>query len=256
MPEYVFLAAGNVGGIQANDARPADFIYPNLMIQTSVVHMAYEYGVKKLLFLGCACLYPKICRQPIKEENLLSGYIEPTNESYSVAKISGIKMCQAYNKQYGTNFIIAMGANIYGADDNFGESGHVIASLIKKFHEAKATGSKSVFIWGTGKPRREFLYNDDFADACIFLMHDYNGSEPINVGTGVDTSVKEIAANIKTVVGFKGDIVYDRSKPDGMPKRLLDSRKIAAMGWKPKIKLVEGIKKTYRSYLAWGKKNA
>ena len=248
-PEYVFFAAAKVGGIYANDTRPADFIYPNLMIQSNVIHMSYKYRVKKLLFLGCACLYPKICKQPIKEEYLLSGTVEPTNEPYSVAKISGIKMCQAYNKQYGTNFIVAMGANIYGTGDNFKESGHVVASLIARFHDAKVSEKKSVVIWGTGKPRREFLYNEDFADACIFLMNNYNENDVVNIGSGEDIAIMDLAEMIKKIVGFKGEIVKDLSRPDGTMKKVLDVSKINSLGWRHKISLEQGIEETYKWFL-------
>lgn len=247
-PEYVFLCAAKVGGIFANSTYPADFIYQNLMIQTNVIGMSYKYRVKKLLFLGCACIYPKICPQPIKEDILLSGYIEPTNEPYAIAKIAGIKMCQAYNRQYGTDFISAIGANVYGIGDDFTEGGHVIASLIRKFHESKVKGLDRVAIWGTGKPKREFLYVDDMASACIFLMNKYQSNEPINVGVGTDTSIKEIAELIKEIVGFKGKIIYDRSKPDGIPKRLLDISKISSLGFRQKTGLKEGLKKTYNWY--------
>jgi GDP-L-fucose synthase len=246
--EYVFLCAGKVGGIYANYTYPADFIYQNLTIQTNIIELSYKYNVKKLLFLGCTCIYPKICPQPMKEKYLLSGYIEPTNEPYAVAKIAGIKMCQSYNRQHRTNFICCIGANIYGIGDKFTEEGHVVASLIKKFHIAKKAGKSKVVIWGTGKPRREFLYSDDFANACIFLMKKYKSNEIINVGVGYDTSIKEIAKIIKETVGFKGKIVYDKSKPDGIPKRLLDISKISAMGWKHKVELKDGIKMTYNWY--------
>lgn len=247
-PEYVFLCAAKVGGIFANNTYPADFIYQNLTIQTNVIEISYKYGVKRLLFLGCACIYPKICPQPIKEDILLSGYIEPTNEPYAIAKIAGIKMCQAYNRQYGTSFISVIGANVYGIGDDFTEGGHVIASLIRKFHESKMKGLDRVVIWGTGKPKREFLYVDDMACACIFLVNKYQNNEPINVGVGGDTSIKEIAELIKKIVGFKGRIIYDRSKPDGIPKRLLDISKVSALGWKHKIGLEEGLKLTYNWY--------
>ena len=250
LPEYVFLTAAKVGGILANDIYPADFIYQNIMIQANVIDLAYKYGIRKLLFLGCPCIYPKMCPQPIKEEYLLSGYIEPTNEPYGVAKISGIKMCQAYDKQYGTNFISAIPPNLYGVNDHFDDSGHVVASLIGKFHKAKAKGIKqsSITIWGTGKPRREFLYADDVASACIFLMNTYNSSEIINIGGGRDISIAELAAILKKVTGFRGRIIYDKTKPDGIPKRLLDASKITALGWKPRTTLEDRLKLTYEWY--------
>lgn len=247
-PEYVFLAAGKVGGILANSAYPAEFIYNNLQIQNNVIHYAFESRVKKLLFLGSSCMYPRLCPQPIKEEYLLSGHIEPTNEPYAVAKITGVKMCQSYNKQYRTNFISAIPADAYGINDDFSEGGHVVAALIRKFHDAKTNGCGSVTIWGTGKPKREFIYVDDLAKALIFLMNIYNDSEIINVGIGYDTSVVELARLIKEMVGFEGKIIYDKTKPDGMPRRLLDVSRITSLGWKPKTGLVEGLKLTYESY--------
>lgn len=247
-PEYVFLAAGKVGGILANSTYPAEFIYNNLQIQNNVIHYAFESKVKKLLFLGSSCMYPKFCSQPMKEEYLLSGHIEPTNEPYAVAKIAGIKMCQSYNKQYGTNFISVIPADAYGINDDFGESGHVVAALIRKFHDAKANGHGSVTIWGTGKPKREFIYVDDLAEALIFLMNIYNDSKIINVGIGCDTSVTELARLIKEMVGFEGKILRDKTKPDGMPRRLLDVSRITSLGWKPQTGLVAGLKLTYESY--------
>ena len=248
-PEYVFLAAEKTGGILANSTYPADFIYENIIIQTNVIDLAYRSGVKKLLFLGSSCSYPKMCPQPMKEEYLLSGHLEPTNEAYAVAKIAGIKMCQAYNKQYGTNFITAMPANIYGINDNFDpKDSHVIPALIRKFHKAKISGAESVTIWGSGKPRREFLYVDDFADACIFLMKEYSGGEVINVGPGEDISIAELANLMKAVVGFEADIIYDKTKPDGMPRKLLDVSKMNDLGWKAKIGVEDGLKLTYKWY--------
>lgn len=250
-PEYVFLCAGKVGGIFANYTYPADFIYQNLAIQTNVIKMCHKYKVKKLLFLGCSCIYPKVCKQPIKEEYLLTGTIESTNEPYAIAKIAGIKMCEAYNRQYKTNFISAIGATVYGENDNFSEEGHVVGSLIKKFHDAKIKCESEVVIWGTGKPKREFIFSEDMADACIFLMKNYNKNEPINIGTGKDISIKKLAELIKDIVGFKGKIVYDKTKPDGIPKRLLDISKISSLGWKPKTDLKKGLMLTYN----WYKKN-
>lgn len=248
-PEYVFLTAEKSGGILANSTYPADFIYQNIMIQTNVIHSAYQTGVKKLLFLGSSCSYPKLCPQPMKEEYLLSGYLEPTNEAYAVAKIAGIKMCQAYNRQYGTNFISVIPANLYGINDDFDLQGsHVIPALIRKFHEAKVSGVESVTLWGSGKPRREFLYVDDFVDACIFLMNKYDSSEVINVGTGRDISIAELAGLIKEVVGFEGKIIYDTTKPDGMPRKILDVRKISSLGWEAKTEMKKGIKITYEWY--------
>jgi len=247
-PEYVFLAAAKVGGIYANNTYPADFIYNNLIIQVNVIHSAYKYRVKKLLFLGSSCIYPRLAPQPMKEEYLLTGLLEPTNEPYALAKIAGIKMCQAYNRQYGTCFISIIPANVYGMNDHFNEDGHVLASLIQRFHEAKVEGSNGVTIWGTGRPKREFFYADDLAEALIFLMHEYNEDEAINVGTGVDISIAELAELIKETVGFKGDVHYDTTKPDGNPVRLLDTSRMNALGWKPKISLEEGLRITYEWY--------
>ena len=247
-PEYVFLAAARVGGIYANSTYPAEFIYENLMIQTNVIDLSYRYGVKKLLFLASSCIYPKMCKQPMKEEYLLTGPIEPTNEPFGIAKLAGVKMCQAYNRQYGTCFISIIPANVYGMNDHFNEDGHVLASLIQRFHEAKVEGSNGVTIWGTGRPKREFFYADDLAEALIFLMHEYNEDEAINVGTGVDISIAELAELIKETVGFKGDVHYDTTKPDGNPVRLLDTSRMNALGWKPKISLEEGLRITYEWY--------
>jgi len=244
-PEYVFLAAARVGGIYANSTFPAEFIYENLMIQTNVIDLSYRYGVKKLLFLASSCIYPKMCKQPMKEEYLLTGPIEPTNEAFGIAKLAGVKMCQAYNRQYGANFVSIVPANVYGINDHFDEDGHVVASLIKNFHEAKVKGNESVTIWGTGRPKREFFYADELAEACMFLMYRYNEGEPINVGTGLDTSVAELAELVKRTVGFKGNISYDTTKPDGNPARLLDTSRMTALGWKSKITLEEGLRITY-----------
>lgn len=248
-PEYVFLAAARVGGIFANNTYPADFIYNNLIIQANVINAAYKFGVKKLLFLGSSCIYPKFAPQPMKEEHLLTGKLEPTNEPYAIAKIAGIKMCQAYNRQYGTNFISVMPTNLYGPNDNFDlMDSHVLPALIRKFHDAKVEGKPYVEVWGTGNPRREFLYVDDLAEACLFLMDSYNESEIINIGMGEDISIKELAYIIKEVVGYGGEIRFDLNKPDGSPRKLLDTGRIRALGWRPKISLREGIEKTYRWY--------
>jgi len=249
-PEYVFLVAGTVGGIQANATRPAEFIYDNMMIHATVVHAAHLYGVKKLLYLGSSCIYPRECPQPMKEEYLLMGPLEPTNEPYAVAKIAGIKLCQAYRRQYGCNFISAMPTNLYGPNDNFDlESSHVLPALIRKFHEAKMKGKEEVVIWGTGRPRREFLHVDDLADACLFLMHRYDGDEHINVGTGEDLTIRELAEMIREVIYPEAVLVFDTSRPDGTPRKLLDVSRMHALGWKPKIPLREGIAQVYQWFL-------
>ncbi len=249
-PQYVILAAAKVGGIHANSKYPAQFIYENISIQTNIIHSAYLYGVKKLLFFGSACTYPRKCPQPMKEEYLLSGYLEPTNEPYAVAKIAGIKMCQAYNKQYGTNFICAVPTNTYGLNDNFSpEESHVIPALIMKFHNAKQKNESAVTIWGTGRPMREFIYVDDVADACFFLMHRYNESNIINVGTGREVSIKELAHLIKEVVGYDGKIIFDTSKPDGSHRKSLDVTNLKNLGWQAKTSLKDGLQKTYHWYL-------
>lgn len=248
-PEYVFLAAAKVGGIWANSHYPAEFIYSNLAIQLNVIHSAYLSGVKKLLFLGSSCIYPKLAPQPIKEEYLLTGELEPTNEAYAVAKIAGIKMCQSYNHQYGTSFISAMPTNLYGPNDNFDlENSHVLPALIRKFHEAKEGNALSVVVWGTGKPRREFLHVDDLADACLFLMQKYNESELINIGSGEDLTIEELALLVKEVVGYKGEVEFDISKPDGMARKLLEVSKLHSLGWRPRISLRRGIEDTYGWY--------
>jgi GDP-L-fucose synthase len=249
-PNYVFLAAAKVGGILANSTYPASFIYDNLMIQSNVVHSAHEAKVKKLLFLGSSCIYPKFASQPIKEEYLLDGKLETTNEPYAVAKIAGIIMCQSYKRQYGDNFISLMPTNLYGINDNFDlETSHVLPALIRKFHEGRVDNKESVEIWGTGSPRREFLFVDDLADAAVFLMHSYDSPEIINVGTGKDISIKELAYLIKDIVGYEGGIHFDTSKPDGTPRKLLDVSKLLNQGWSPKNSLKEGIRKTYEWYL-------
>jgi len=249
-PEYVFLAAAKVGGIWANSTFPAEFIYNNLVIETNIIHTAYRFEAKKLLFLGSSCIYPKHCPQPMKEEYLLSGYLEPTNEPYAVAKIAGIKMCQAYNRQYGTRFISAMPTNLYGPGDNFDlKTSHVLPALIRKFHEAKVNGKGSVEIWGTGAPRREFLYVDDLADACLFLMNHYEEDEIINVGVGKDQSIRELAEMVGEIVGFKGDLRFDPAQPDGTQLKLLDVSRLTALGWEARTPLREGITRAYRWYL-------
>ncbi|EPZ37942.1 hypothetical protein C289_1999 [Anoxybacillus ayderensis] len=249
-PEYVFLAAAKVGGIVANNEYPADFIRDNLMIQTNVIDAAYRNGVKRLLFLGSTCIYPKFAPQPLKEEYLLTGELEPTNEPYAIAKIAGIKMCQSYNRQYGTKYISVMPTNLYGPNDNFDlHTSHVLPALIRKFHEAKENNAPYVEVWGTGTPRREFLYSDDLADACVFLMNNYEGNEFVNVGVGEDISIKELAEKIKDVVGYQGEITFDITKPDGTPRKLVDVSKINALGWKASISLEEGLQKAYQWFL-------
>lgn len=241
-PEYVFLAAAKVGGIVANNTFRGEFIYENLMIQNNVIHSAWKNGVRKLLFLGSSCIYPKMCPQPIKEEYLLSGYLENTNEPYAIAKIAGLKMCEAYRKQYGVDMISAMPTNLYGPNDNYDlTNSHVLPALIRKFHDAKSKNLPSVEIWGTGSPKREFLHVDDLADACVFLMKNYDGEQHVNVGTGVDVSIKELAELVMSLVGYNGNLVFNTDKPDGTPRKLLDVSKINGLGWKHKIELKEGI---------------
>ena len=248
-PEYVFLAAAKVGGIYANSTYPAEFIYSNLMAQANIINAAHIYGAEKLLFLGSSCIYPRDCPQPMKEEYLLSGYLEPTNEPYAVAKIAGIKMCQSYNRQYGTNFISVMPTNLYGPNDNFDlMDSHVLPALIRKFHEAKVNDKPYVEVWGSGNPKREFLFVDDLADACLFLMENYDKSEIINIGTGEDISIKELAEMVKEIAGYEGDIRFDSSKPDGTLRKLLDVSRINSLGWKAKTPLKAGIEKTYEWY--------
>jgi GDP-L-fucose synthase len=249
-PEYVFLAAAKVGGILANSTYPADFIYENLQIQNNVIGMAKKYEVKKLMFLGSSCIYPKMCPQPIKEEYLLSGYLEETNEAYALAKISGLKMCQFFNKQYGTKFISVMPTNLYGPYDNFHpENSHVMPALIRRFHEAKVNEAKEVVVWGSGAPLREFLYSEDMADACIYLMETYEGNDFFNIGTGKEITIKDLAELIKDIVGYEGKIVWDSSKPDGTPRKLLDVSRLKKTGWTYKIELKDGIEKAYKWYL-------
>lgn len=249
-PEYVFLAAAKVGGIHANNTRPAEFIYENLMIESNIIHSAYKYGVKKLLFLGSSCIYPKFANQPIKEEYLLTGELEPTNEAYAIAKITGIELCKFYRRQYGCDFISAMPTNLYGINDNFDlETSHVLPALIRKFHEAKINNQEEVVMWGTGKPLREFMYVDDLADALVHLMVNYSDEIHVNMGTGKDLSIGELAQIVKEVVGYEGKIVNDLSKPDGTPRKLLDVSRLEATGWKYKTELREGIEKVYKWYL-------
>ena len=248
-PELVYLVAGTVGGIWANSTRPAEFIYDNLMIHATVVHAAWRTGVQKLLYLGSSCIYPREAPQPMPEEALLTGALEPTNEPYAIAKIAGVKLCQAYRRQYGCRFVSAMPTNLYGPGDNFDlESAHVLPALIRKFHEAKVTGRRSVVIWGSGAPRREFLHVDDLADACVFLMETYDDDEHVNVGTGEDLSIRELAALVRDVVAPGLELEFDGSKPDGMPRKLLDVSRLHALGWSHRIGLREGIEATYRWY--------
>ena len=248
--EYVFLAAAKVGGIVANNEYPADFIRDNLMIQTNVIDASYRTNVKKLLFLGSTCIYPKMAPQPLKEEYLLTGVLEPTNEPYAIAKIAGIKMCESYNRQYGTKYISAMPTNLYGENDNFDlKSSHVLPALIRKFHEAKVNNSDYVEVWGTGTPKREFLYSDDLADACLFLMNNYEGNEIVNIGVGEDIPIKDLANLVKKITGFKGELNFDTSKPDGTPRKLVDVTKINSLGWKATTSLEEGLQKAYNWFL-------
>lgn len=248
-PDYVILAAGKDGGIIANKKYPAEFIYDNLQIQNNVIHLAWEAKVKKLLFLASSCIYPKFCRQPMKEDSLLTGLLEPTSEPTAIAKIAGIKMCQSYNLQYGTNYISVVPATLYGPNDNFdSETSHVLSALMRKLHEAKIRNEKKVIVWGSGSPRREFLHVDDLADAGVFLMNHCDDPEIINIGYGEDISIKELALLIKGIIGFNGDIVFDKSKPDGAPRKLLDIGKIRKIGWTPKISLEKGIRQTYEWY--------
>jgi len=261
-PDYVFFAAAKVGGIQANNEFPADFIHKNLTIQGNIIHSAYQFGVERLLFLGSSCIYPKEACQPIKEEYLLTGLLEPTNEPYAIAKIAGIKMCEAFNRQFRTQFIAIMPTNLYGPNDNFDlTTSHVLPSMLRKFHDAKQTGTKEVVIWGTGKPRREFLHVDDLADFSVFAMAlqdevvkkqflSYPYPCFVNVGTGKDLTIEELAHLVKNIVGFSGSVVFDQSKPDGTPRKLLDISRLSALGWKPSIELEKGIEDTYKWYRA------
>lgn len=244
-PEYVFLAAAKVGGIHANNTYPATFIYDNIMIQSNIIHASYESNVKKLLFLGSSCIYPKMAPQPLKEAYLLTGSLESTNEAYAIAKIAGLKMCQFYKQQYGCNFISAMPTNLFGINDNFNlENSHVLPALLRKFIEAKQNNHNEVSIWGSGSPMREFLYVDDLADACLFLMNNYNDIETLNIGSGEEISIKELAKTIMKIVGFEGNLIFDTSKPDGTPRKLLDVSKVNSLGWKHKVSLEEGINRT------------
>lgn len=249
-PEFVFLAAAKVGGILANNTYRADFLYDNLMMEANIIKASHAFGVEKLLFLGSSCIYPKMCPQPIKEEYLLTGLLEPTNEPYAIAKIAGIKLAETFREQYGCNFISAMPTNLYGPNDNYDlANSHVLPALIRKFHEAKINNNPTVSIWGTGTPKREFLHVDDLAQACYFLMQNYNGDTWINVGTGEDVSIKELAETIKEIVGYSGSLVFDSEKPDGTPRKLMDVSKINQLGWKHSISLKEGIISTYADYL-------
>ncbi|MCG7385004.1 GDP-L-fucose synthase [Paenibacillus sp. ACRRY] len=250
-PDFVFLAAAKVGGIVANNDYPADFIRDNLLIQTNVIDASYRYGAEKLLFLGSTCIYPKMAPQPLKEEYLLTGELEPTNKAYAVAKIAGITMCQSYNRQYGTRFISVMPTNMYGPNDNFDlNTSHVLPALLRKFHEAKIHSLPTVEVWGSGSPLREFLHADDLADACIFLMNQYEESEIINVGVGKDISIKDLALLIRSIVGYEGEIVFDTSKPDGTPRKLVDVTKIKRLGWSARVDLEEGIRSIYDAYVS------
>jgi GDP-L-fucose synthase len=250
-PEFVFVAAAKVGGILANDTRPAEFIFENLQIQNNLIHGAYQARVKKLLFLGSSCIYPKLAPQPLKEESLLTGPLEPTNEWYAVAKIAGIKLCQAYRRQHGCDFISAMPTNLYGSNDNFDLQGsHVLPALIRKFHEAKTANAPSVTCWGSGSPLREFLYADDLARACLFLVDNYSEQQFINVGSGCEVTIRDLSDLVKKVVAFHGEIEWDRSKPDGTPRKLMDSSRLFALGWKPQVDLPTGIRLAYEDFLA------
>lgn len=250
-PDYVFLAAAKVGGIVANNTYRADFLYENLAIQNNVIHQAYKNDVKKLMFLGSSCIYPKLAPQPLKEEYLLTGLLEETNEPYAIAKIAGIKMCDAYRDQYNSNFISVMPTNLYGYNDNYHpQNSHVLPALIRKFHEAKTNGTPEVIIWGSGSPMREFLFADDLADACYFLMETYSEPNLINIGTGVDLTIKDLALLIKKIVGFEGELTFDSTKPDGTPRKLMDVSKLHQLGWKHKIELEEGIHLAYQDFLS------
>ena len=249
-PEFVFVAAAKVGGILANDQQPAGFLYENLQIQNNLIHGAWRAGVKKLLFLGSSCIYPKLAPQPLQEDHLLTGPLEPTNQWYAVAKIAGIKLCQAYRRQYDSDFISVMPTNLYGPNDNYDlQTSHVLPALIRKFHEAKAAGASRVVCWGTGSPRREFLYAGDLARACIFLMQHYSEEQFINIGFGGDVTIQELAELVRQTVGFQGEIVWDTTKPDGTPRKLLDSSRLFALGWKPQVDLKTGIGLAYQDFL-------
>lgn len=249
-PDYVFLAAAKVGGIVANNTYRADFLYENLAIQNHVIHASFVHQVKKLMFLGSSCIYPKMAPQPLKESYLLSGFLEPTNEPYAIAKIAGIKMCEAYRAQYGCQFISVMPTNLYGMNDNYDlENSHVLPAMIRKFHEAKLRGDKSITLWGTGSPKREFLYADDLAKACLYLMENYNESEFVNIGTGEDVSILELAEMVKKIIGFEGAIHWDTSRPDGTPRKLMDVSKLHQLGWKHEVELLDGIQLAYQDFL-------
>jgi GDP-L-fucose synthase len=249
-PDYVFLAAAKVGGIIANNTYRADFLYENLAIQNNVIHSAYETGVKKLMFLGSSCIYPKLAPQPLKEDYLLSGFLEETNEPYAIAKIAGIKMCEAYRSQYGCDFISVMPTNLYGPNDNYDlQKSHVLPAMIRKFHEAKTSGSEAVTLWGTGSPMREFLHADDLAEACVYLMDNYSEADFINIGTGTDVTIKELAETVKKTVGFEGNLIWDTTKPDGTPRKLMDVSRLHAQGWKHTIDLAQGIALAYQDFL-------
>ena len=250
-PEYVILSAAKVGGIGVNSTKPAEFIYQNLMIETNIIHQAYVHGVKKLLFLGSSCIYPRMAEQPIKEESLLTGALEPTNEAYALAKIAGIKMCESYNKQYGTKYISVMPTNLYGINDNFDlESSHVLPSLLRKFHEAKLNNEPMVTVWGSGSPIREFLYVDDLANACVFLMNNYDGDKIVNIGTGIGITIKELAELVKKVIGYEGAVFFDTSKPEGTPIKINDVSFLSQLGWQAKVDLKRGLNLTYEWYKA------
>lgn len=250
-PQYVFLAAAKVGGIQANNTYRADFLYDNVLIASNIIHAAYQYQTQKLLFLGSSCIYPKLAPQPLKEEYLLTGPLEQTNEPYAIAKITGIKLCETYREQYGCNFISVMPTNLYGINDNYDlNNSHVLPALIRKFHEAKIKNEKAVTIWGTGKPKREFLYADDLADACAFLMQNYNDKILINIGVGEDITILELAETIQNIIGFTGKIIFDHTKPDGTPRKLMDVSKLHHLGWKHKTSLQQGIQLAYQDFLA------
>ena len=249
-PDYVFLAAAKVGGIVANNTYRADFLYENLAIQNNVIHAAFLNKVKKLMFLGSSCIYPKLAPQPLKESYLLSGYLEPTNEPYAIAKIAGIKMCEAYRAQYGCNFISVMPTNLYGTNDNYDlVNSHVLPAMIRKFHEANEKGASEMTLWGSGSPMREFLHADDLAEACLFLMENYNEAELVNIGTGEDVTIKNLASLVKQIVGFQGEIIWDTTKPDGTPRKLMDVSKLHGLGWHHKIALIDGIKLAYQDFL-------
>jgi GDP-L-fucose synthase len=248
-PDYVFLAAARVGGILANNIYRGEFLYDNLMIQSNTIDAAYRSGVKKLMFLGSSCIYPKLAQQPLKEEYLLTGLLEPTNEPYAIAKIAGIKLCDAYRSQYGCNFISVMPTNLYGPNDNYDlNSSHVLPALIRKFHDAKVNGDRIVTLWGSGKPRREFLHADDLADACLFLMQEFDEPGFVNIGVGEDVEIRELAGMISRIAGYTGEIVHDLSKPDGTPRKLMDVTKLHQLGWKASISLEEGLRRTYKEY--------